>query len=79
MGTTVRVRFWRSPAAEVPAGEPDRVAWLYERWQVLDDWVGRQREHRWLPAAMSGVRRDLRLAVVGRGVALEEAGEEGGG
>ena len=43
VGTTVRVRFWRSPAAEVPAGETERVAWLYERWQVLDDWIGRQR------------------------------------
>ncbi len=43
VGTTVRVRFWRSPAADVPAGEDERVAWLYERWQLLDDWVGQQR------------------------------------
>ena len=43
VGTTVRVRFWRSPAAEVPAGETERIAWLYERWQLLDDWVGEQR------------------------------------
>jgi 1-acyl-sn-glycerol-3-phosphate acyltransferase len=43
VGTTVKVRFWRTPAAEVPAGAEDRVAWLYERWQVLDDWVGEQR------------------------------------
>jgi 1-acyl-sn-glycerol-3-phosphate acyltransferase len=40
VGTTVRVRFWRYPASEVPAGHDDRVAWLYERWQILDDWVG---------------------------------------
>jgi len=44
VGTTVRVRFWRSPAADVPAGEDERVAWLYERWQLLDDWVGQQRD-----------------------------------
>ncbi|MEJ7751259.1 MAG: 1-acyl-sn-glycerol-3-phosphate acyltransferase [Thermoleophilaceae bacterium] len=43
VGTTVRLRFWRHPAAEVPTGEDERVAWLYERWQVLDDWVGEQR------------------------------------
>jgi 1-acyl-sn-glycerol-3-phosphate acyltransferase len=43
VGTTVRVRFWRHRAAEVPAGEDERVAWLYERWQVLDDWVGANR------------------------------------
>jgi len=43
VGTTVRVRFWRYPAADVPVGEEDHIAWLYERWQVLDDWVGEQR------------------------------------
>lgn len=43
VGTTVRVRFWRWPAAAVPAGEEDRIAWLYELWQTLDDWVGEQR------------------------------------
>jgi 1-acyl-sn-glycerol-3-phosphate acyltransferase len=40
VGKTIRVRFWRHPAAEVPAGEDARVAWLYERWQTVDDWVG---------------------------------------
>jgi 1-acyl-sn-glycerol-3-phosphate acyltransferase len=43
VGTTVKVRFWRVPAADVPAGERERVEWLYERWQVLDDWVGANR------------------------------------
>jgi 1-acyl-sn-glycerol-3-phosphate acyltransferase len=43
VGTTVRIRFWRYPAASVPAGEEERIAWLYERWQTLDDWVGEQR------------------------------------
>ncbi len=44
VGTTVRVRFWRSPAADVPTGEDECVAWLYERWQLLDDWIGRQQD-----------------------------------
>ena len=43
VGTTVKVRFWRFPAADVPAGERERVEWLYERWQALDDWVGENR------------------------------------
>ena len=42
VGTTVRVRFWRHAASEVPAGERERIEWLYERWQVLDDWIGEQ-------------------------------------
>ncbi len=44
VGTTVRVHFWRFPAAEVPTGEAERTVWLYERWQLLDDWIGRQRD-----------------------------------
>jgi 1-acyl-sn-glycerol-3-phosphate acyltransferase len=40
VGTTVRIRFWRHAAADVPADHDERVAWLYDRWQELDDWVG---------------------------------------
>ncbi len=43
IGTTVRVKLWRQPAASIPAGEDERTAWLYEHWQILDDWVGEQR------------------------------------
>jgi 1-acyl-sn-glycerol-3-phosphate acyltransferase len=43
VGTTVRLRFWRFPAAEVPLGRDELIAWLYERWQELDDWVGETR------------------------------------
>jgi hypothetical protein len=42
VGTTVRLRFWRFPAAEIPAGEEARTKCLYQRWQLLDDWVGEQ-------------------------------------
>jgi 1-acyl-sn-glycerol-3-phosphate acyltransferase len=43
VGTTVRVKFWRHAAADVPEQRDELVAWLYERWQELDDWVGEQR------------------------------------
>jgi 1-acyl-sn-glycerol-3-phosphate acyltransferase len=43
VGTTVKVKFWRHPASEVPKDYDARVAWLYDRWQELDDWVGEQR------------------------------------
>ena len=43
VGKTIHIRFWRHSAAEVPAGERALTEWLYERWQVLDDWVGEQR------------------------------------
>jgi 1-acyl-sn-glycerol-3-phosphate acyltransferase len=43
VGTTVRVKFWRHAAAEVPADPQARIEWLYAGWQTLDDWVGEQR------------------------------------
>jgi len=45
VGSTIRVRFWRHAASEIPAGETERTAWLYERWQEMDDWIGRSAEH----------------------------------
>jgi 1-acyl-sn-glycerol-3-phosphate acyltransferase len=43
VGKTIRMRFWRHPASALPADRDERVAWLYERWQELDDWVGEQK------------------------------------
>ncbi len=40
VGTTVHLRFWRYPGAELPAEREELIAWLYERWQELDDWIG---------------------------------------
>jgi 1-acyl-sn-glycerol-3-phosphate acyltransferase len=39
VGITVKVAFWRIPAAEIPAGEEARVDWLYAQWRRVDDWV----------------------------------------
>ena len=39
LGTTVRVKFWRVPASEIPREHGARVDWLYERWREMDAWV----------------------------------------
>ena len=43
VGRTIAMRFWRCPSAEIPQDHDGRVAWLYENWQRLDDWVGERR------------------------------------
>jgi 1-acyl-sn-glycerol-3-phosphate acyltransferase len=43
VGTTVRLKFWRYPAAEVPSDRDELITWLYDRWQELDDWIGEVR------------------------------------
>jgi 1-acyl-sn-glycerol-3-phosphate acyltransferase len=40
VGTRIAVRFWRSPAAEIPDTEQERIEWLYARWLEVDEWVG---------------------------------------
>ncbi len=42
VGGTVKMKFWRHDAASIPEDEQGRIAWLYDRWQELDDWVGEQ-------------------------------------
>ncbi len=43
VGKTIHIRFWRHAAAEIPEDPEALAEWLYERWHVLDDWVGEQR------------------------------------
>jgi hypothetical protein len=35
--------WWRVPRAEIPTGREERIDWLYDRWQRIDDWID---EHR---------------------------------
>ena len=39
VGRTVTVRFWRLPAATIPADRPGRIAWLFDQWESLDEWI----------------------------------------
>jgi 1-acyl-sn-glycerol-3-phosphate acyltransferase len=37
------MRFWSVPPEEVPAGEEERVAWLYDWWARIDAWIEENR------------------------------------
>ncbi|GIM91410.1 1-acyl-sn-glycerol-3-phosphate acyltransferase [Paractinoplanes toevensis] len=37
------MRFWSVPPEEVPAGEEERVAWLYDWWARIDRWIEENR------------------------------------
>ncbi|MBG0561830.1 1-acyl-sn-glycerol-3-phosphate acyltransferase [Actinoplanes aureus] len=37
------MRFWSVPPEEVPAGEPERVEWLYDWWARIDAWIEENR------------------------------------
>jgi 1-acyl-sn-glycerol-3-phosphate acyltransferase len=39
VGKTLRVRFWRARAAEIPEGREARLAFLQAGWQRMDDWL----------------------------------------
>ena len=39
MDSTVRMRWWFVPAAEVPRAADELEHWLYARWAELDRWV----------------------------------------
>jgi hypothetical protein len=35
----IKARYWRVPAAEVPHEGETLIAWLYNWWQTIDDWI----------------------------------------
>jgi 1-acyl-sn-glycerol-3-phosphate acyltransferase len=43
VGATVRLKFWRFPASDVPRERDALISWIYDRWQELDDWVDEMR------------------------------------
>lgn len=42
IGRTVRVRLWRIPAWELPAGREPQTAWLNGQWERVDAWLAGQ-------------------------------------
>lgn len=39
VNATIRVRFWRVPYADIPRERTAQVAWLFDQWRQVDDWV----------------------------------------
>ena len=42
MSEPVDVTIWRYDRAEVPVGEDEPMAWRYEKWRIMDDWIDDQ-------------------------------------
>lgn len=42
IGRTLHTRMWLVPAADVPAGDDERVSWLYDWWERIDEWIAEQ-------------------------------------
>lgn len=59
LGTTVRLKFWRYPAAEVPTDRDELIVWLYARWSELDAWIGERRAE---SAVGLGIKADAAVA-----------------
>lgn len=57
LDTTVRVRFWRVPAAEVPRERDAQLDWLYAWWARMDAWIASHRARP--PASTSAAARDV--------------------
>ena len=43
MDKVLRMGWWRIPRQEIPLGREERIVWLYEWWERIDDWVGENR------------------------------------
>jgi 1-acyl-sn-glycerol-3-phosphate acyltransferase len=43
MEQVLKARWWRVPAAEIPADREAQVDWLYEWWARIDRWIGDNR------------------------------------
>jgi len=43
MDRAVRMRWWRVPHDEVPAGTEAQIDWLYRWWARIDDWIDHTR------------------------------------
>jgi 1-acyl-sn-glycerol-3-phosphate acyltransferase len=42
VGRTLRVRMWLEPSARVPTTGDEQVAWLYDWWKRIDEWIDAQ-------------------------------------
>jgi acyltransferase-like protein len=58
VGQTIRAKWWRIPADEVPrnADHETQLLWLYDWWQQIDAWISANRPDTGEPLALAGDR-----------------------
>ncbi|MFI6296916.1 1-acyl-sn-glycerol-3-phosphate acyltransferase [Nonomuraea sp. NPDC050790] len=39
----ITAQWWRVPAAQIPREREDRIRWLYDQWETIDDWIAAQK------------------------------------
>jgi hypothetical protein len=39
MQHSVRMAWWLVPRSQIPDGEAERIAWLYDWWERIDTWI----------------------------------------
>ena len=44
MDSVIEMRWWIVPAAEVPAGDAERIDWLFTWWSRIDDWIDERKD-----------------------------------
>jgi len=52
MDKRIVMRWWQVPRAEIPAGREERIEWLFEWWERIDEWIAENRPAE-LPAGRS--------------------------
>jgi len=43
MDTSIEMRWWLVPAADVPKDRAARIDWLFDWWKEIDDWIAERR------------------------------------
>ena len=57
MRRPIEVRSWVHPASTVPTDPAERESWLFDQWQVMDDWIEERRAARGELDAVTAVPR----------------------
>ncbi|GAA4960733.1 1-acyl-sn-glycerol-3-phosphate acyltransferase [Nonomuraea thailandensis] len=39
----ITAKWWRVPAADIPRDREERIRWLYDHWERIDEWITAQR------------------------------------
>jgi 1-acyl-sn-glycerol-3-phosphate acyltransferase len=68
MDRTIAMRWWLVDGGSIPAGRDERIAWLFDWWRRIDDWIeAQQPEVLETPARQRWRQRLPRSSPAGRG------------